>query len=345
MRRIKALKYLAALSLPVISVWSFSQSGWAAWSPVLYAFGIVPLLDVLLGEQKENVLPEEQNAYRSDVFFQLLILLTAPAQWFTLFYFLHVSSSHAFGGSDLIGHVAGMGMMCGVIGINVAHELGHRPQKGMQFLAKSMLLTSLYMHFFIEHNRGHHKHVATPNDASTAKRNQSVYAFWWQTITGTFLSAWQIVKKERQRKQLAEWSFGNEMIQYLCIQLFFVLGIGWVYGPIGAASFIGAAAIGAVMLETVNYIEHYGLTRLRVSEHRFEDVQVWHSWNSDHVFGRCVLFELNRHSDHHYDAAKPYQVLESKEQALQLPTGYPGSMLLSLLPPLWFKVMNPRLKA
>jgi alkane 1-monooxygenase len=237
-----------------------------------------------------------------------------------------------------------MGLLCGTFGINVAHELGHRVNKLEQTFAKLLLLTSLYMHFFIEHNKGHHKHVATPHDPSTAKYNQSVYAFWPQTLIGTYLSAWKIANEEMEKKGKPWWSLQNEMLLFQLIQIMFVLMILYFFGFKIAMLFMVAALIGGLLLESVNYIEHYGLSRSQTSEQQFERVQPHHSWNSNHIIGRLMLFELSRHSDHHYLASRKYQILRSFDNAPQMPTGYPGMILLSLFPPLWFKIMHQQIK-
>jgi alkane 1-monooxygenase len=266
-----------------------------------------------------------------------------PLQYFLLYTFLtHIGSSQSV--SDTLGSVIGMGLLCGAFGINVAHELGHRTNKFEQFLAKSLLLSSLYMHFFIEHNKGHHKHVATPNDPSTAKFKQTVYAFWIQTFIGTYVSAWHIAIEDAKKKQGFLPVIFNEMMLFQIIQLGLVLLIFLNFGITIAAYFILAAFLGAILLETVNYIEHYGLQREKGSTALFERVQPHHSWNSNHIIGRLMLFELSRHSDHHYMASRKYQVLRNMDEAPQMPTGYPGMIILSLFPPIWFKIMHQQMR-
>jgi alkane 1-monooxygenase len=245
---------------------------------------------------------------------------------------------------DIAGRVISMGLLCATFGINVAHELGHRVNKMEQTFAKMLLLTSLYMHFFIEHNKGHHKHVATPHDPSTAKYNQSLYAFWTQTLIGTYLSAWKIANEEQEKKGKPRWSLQNEMLLFHLIQIAFVLLILYFFGVKIAILFIVAALMGGLLLESVNYIEHYGLSRNPTSEDQFERVQPHHSWNSNHIIGRLMLFELSRHSDHHYMASRKYQVLRNMDEAPQMPTGYPGMIILSLFPPIWFKIMHQQMR-
>ncbi|MBL7942381.1 MAG: alkane 1-monooxygenase [Flavobacteriales bacterium] len=245
--------------------------------------------------------------------------------------------------AECAGHIASMGLMCGVYGINVAHELGHRPSRFEQLLSKTMLLSSLYMHFFIEHNRGHHRNVGTPDDPATARRGENIYRFWMRSLTMSVVSAWHIVARERKRKSLSTWSVRNEFIQYALLEITLCITIYLLFGAMAAIAFVIAAVIGMLLLESVNYIEHYGLMRTRINDKRYEDVLPVHSWNSDFVLGRLVLFELTRHSDHHSEPSKHYQYLASMPTSGQLPAGYPAMLVLSLFPPLWFRVMDHRI--
>jgi alkane 1-monooxygenase len=247
-------------------------------------------------------------------------------------------------GVDLAGKTAVMGLLCGTFGINVGHELGHRTNRFEQALAKLLLLTSLYMHFFIEHNKGHHKRVATPEDPSSARLGEPLYLFWIRSIVNSYRSAWHIAAKDQQKKGRPALSLRNEMIQFHAIQIGFVLAIGMALGWTVAILFIAAAFIGILLLETVNYIEHYGLQRKQIAEGKWERAMPEHSWNSNHVIGRVMLFELSRHSDHHYLASRKYQVLRHHDHSPQMPTGYPGMMLLALVPPVWFWVMNQKVR-
>jgi alkane 1-monooxygenase len=234
-----------------------------------------------------------------------------------------------------------MGLMCGVYGINVAHELGHRAQRWERDLARALLLTSLYMHFIIEHNRGHHRRVGTPEDPASARYGENIYFFWVRTIVFSFISAWKIEADRLRKEGHAPFGGRNEMLRSLLIELVLLVVIGSLFGAFTLLAFLGAALIGILLLETVNYIEHYGLGRARNAQGGFGRVQHYHSWNSDHPIGRTMLFELTRHSDHHWKASKKYQTLDSVPDGPQLPTGYPGMMLLALVPPLWFRITHP----
>jgi len=241
-----------------------------------------------------------------------------------------------------VGLVLSVGIVLGTNGINVAHELGHRTTKMEQMMAKLLLMPSLYMHFFIEHNLGHHTYVGTPQDPATAKKNQSVYGFWWSSIIGQLVSAYRIQKHVLKVKKASFFSISNELLVFAFVQGAYLTGVYLALGVGGLFYAVGFALVSVLLLETINYIEHYGIVRERKGE-RYERVTPAHSWNSNHVIGRMVLYELTRHSDHHHRASKKYQVLESIEESPQLPFGYTTSMVLSLLPPVWFSLMNRRL--
>ena len=186
--------------------------------------------------------------------------------------------------------------------------------------------------------------MATPQDPSSARYNEAVYFFYPRTVILSYLSAWHIANEDCRKKNVPVISFGNEMIQAHLFQLLALAAVWYVFGATILLYFLCAALMGILLLETVNYIEHYGLQRKETAPGKFERAMPVHSWNSSHPLGRIMLFELSRHSDHHYLASKKYQLLEHHENAPQLPTGYPGSMLLSLIPPLWFYIMNRKIK-
>lgn len=200
------------------------------------------------------------------------------------------------------------------------------------------------MHFFIEHNRGHHKNVSTKVDPASARMNEPIYAFWFRSIFGSYFSAIRLEKLRLERLGKSSMSFNNEMIQFFIIQGLFLGLITAIFGPITLLYFLGAATVGILLLETVNYIEHYGLQRREIEPGLYEKVKPIHSWNSEHILGRVMLYELTRHSDHHYKANRKYQVLRYFEESPQLPVGYPASMVMAMLPPIWFMLMNPRIR-
>ncbi len=342
--KFRAFKYASPLIIYIGSFRAFMVTGWEIWLPLLWAWVIIPLAELFIKPSPVNMNAAEEELAKKDKTYDILLYLVVPLQYAALWFFLH-SMSQEMTVVDTIGRIWVMGMLCGVFGINVGHELGHRSTVFEQTLAKMLLLTSQYMHFFIEHNKGHHKRVATPEDPSSARYGEWVYGFYFRSIVFSYLSAWKIAGKDVQKKGKPVFSLHNEMIQFTIIQLLFVGAIFYFFGWLIGLYYLVAAGIGILLLETVNYIEHYGLQRKAIGDGKYERAMPAHSWNSDHVIGRVMLFELSRHSDHHYLASRKYQLLRHHDNSPQMPTGYPGMMLLSLIPPAWFFVMNRRLKA
>ncbi len=340
---IKSLKYLSPISFYTITILSFYRIGLFVWVPLFYSFVVIPILELFVKANSKNMALAEENLAKTNKLYDYMLYIIVPMQFVSLFLFFESFKQPDLGLNEILGRISAMGLLCGIFGINVGHELGHRANIWEQRMAKALLLSSLYMHFFIEHNKGHHKNVATPNDPATSRLNEPIYTFYFRTIWFSYLSAWKIANIDTKKFGYSSFSLKNEMIQTQLIQLVFVGIIGYFFGLKIMVYFIFAAFIGALLLETVNYIEHYGLQRKRNESGNYERTLPIHSWNSDHVLGRLFLFELSRHSDHHYMASRKYQILKSHENAPQLPTGYPGSMLLSLVPPLWFWVMNKRI--
>ncbi len=302
---------------------SLNSTGIGTWICPILVFVTIPLWDFIFKVESDQF-DETNNPY-----YDFLLYLQIPIQFGLIILFLNQIHHVNLSVLELIGMTLSMGINCGVIGINVAHELGHRKTKIEQLMAKLLLTSSLYYQFFIDHNKGHHKHVSTPNDPSSAALNQNLYSFIIESLIGTFRSALRIDKKE--------------MFFGLIFQTIFLLIIFLEFNFQTTLYFICAATVGFTLLECVNYIEHYGLERKRNLSGRYEKVQPAHSWNSNHLVGRGVLFNLSRHSDHHHMVNKKYQQLRNLKEAPQMPTGYPGMIILSLIPPLWFKVMNKKI--
>jgi alkane 1-monooxygenase len=163
-----------------------------------------------------------------------------------------------------------------------------------------------------------------------------------RSITKSWLDAWKIERDRLEREGRPFWSPANEMLRFQVYQISWLIFVFILFGPKGLLGAVAVALIGVLLLETVNYLEHYGLRRRLLASGHYEPVTPAHSWNSDHALGRIFLYELTRHSDHHYKATRKYQILRHLDQSPQLPFGYPTSLLLSLVPPLWFSLMNPR---
>ncbi len=340
----KDLKYLAAYIIPFLSFIAVYFGGFWTIGPVLFAFVIVPLLEPLLQSSTENLSKQEKENKLSNRFFDVLLFLNLPIILFILAVFVLNIQSAAYSAAELLTLTISLGTLLGASGINVAHELGHRDTALERLWAKALLLPSLYMHFIIEHNRGHHKNIATPEDPASARYEENLYAFWWRSISGGYKHAWMLENKRLKSLNTSSFSFQNEMLVFTVIQLAYLTMIGLFVSWVATIVLFAIAMVSILLLETINYVEHYGLQRSKLANGRYERVQTWHSWNSNHHLGRIVLYELTRHSDHHFQSNKKYQVLDHQEKSPQLPFGYPSSMLMSMIPPLWFNVMNREVK-
>ena len=340
----KRLKYLSILLLPITVCISFTTNGWTTFLPLIVFFGCVPALELLFNPDKENFTKEEEQIEKEKKMYTGILYLMVPIQLSFLVYFFFVIQDTNLTNSNLTGRILSMGLMCGVIGINVGHELGHRNNRFDEFLGEILLLTSLNTHFLPYHNGGHHFNVATPKDAATARKGELLYVFWVRSHFMSYLEAWQLENKRMKERGRNCMHFQNRMVVYTMCNVILLATIFYLFNWLGLIAFVSAAIFGILLLETVNYIEHYGLLRKKNEYGRYERVKRTHSWNSDHVIGKTMLFNLSRHSDHHYHGSKHYQLLKSLPESPQMPTGYPGMMLLSLVPPLWFGLMNKKVQ-
>ncbi len=336
------MKFSLAYITPLIVLFSLYTENIGAYTAVFVLFVIIPLIELFTKGSTDNLSKLEEELEKENKVYDWMLYGLVPLQYLILIYFLVQVNNESLSLSYKIGATSAYGMACGILGINAAHELGHRPTKHEQLMSKLLLLSTLYMHFFIEHNRGHHKNVSTDLDPASSRYGETVYAFYGRTIFGSYRSAWHLEAERLRKKQLPFWSLENEMLNFQLIQLILILLIGLVFGLTTLLFFIVGAFIGILLLETVNYIEHYGLRRKQKGG-SYERTMPIHSWNSNHPLGRLILLELSRHSDHHYMASRKYQILRHFEESPQMPTGYPGMLLLSLVPPLWFKVMHKRI--
>jgi len=341
---LKFLKYGLVLILPISAWLSFSSMGWITFLPFVLVFVFFPLLELIIGAENKVLSRLELEFVSNDRMYDYLLYAQVPIQWFSLIFFLWSVSTQDLSWIELTGRTTSMGILCGVIGVNVAHELGHRTSNSERFLAKALLASTSFLHFYIEHNRGHHRNVGTDIDPASARKGESLYAFWLRTVRDSFKSAWHIVALQRKRAKKKVWSLQNEMIQYLLIEFLILTIILVLAGWMALILFLACSLTGILLLESINYIEHYGLRRSKWSEHRYEDVQPVHCWNSNHALSRLVLFELTRHSDHHMFPQKKYQLLENTETFPQLPTGYAGMIIVSFIPPLWRRLMDHRIE-
>ena len=336
------MKYLLAFSIPLVGLLGFYFQGIYTYAALFYAFGLIPFAELFLPTDENNYSDEKVQTRLQNKLFDFFLYLNVPIVYGSISYVLYLVTTKNLVIYELIGMTLSLGVILGANGINVAHELGHRHNFIEKIMGKLLLIPSHYTHFYIEHNHGHHLHVSTPDDPSTAKLNQSLYAFWIQTITGTYTKAWKIQLNLNRVANRKWYALKSDMFWFTLIQIAYLSLAFAFFGLKGLTVLFFAGIIGLLLLETINYIEHYGLKRNQLASGRYERVTEKHSWNSNHVLGRIVLYELTRHSDHHYKSQKKYQVLEYHDVSPQLPYGYPTSMVLSFFPPLWFSIMNKR---
>ena len=340
----KDLKYLLAYTLPAVTIIGMYLGGSWSFAGVIFAFGLLPLLELTLPAHTDNFDESVEMSRSKRRFFDLLLYLNLPILYGIVGYFIYLVNFTAPTTSELVGITLSVGVMIASLGINVGHELGHRTNRFEQLIAQALLLPALYQHFSIEHNRGHHKNVATPADPATSRRGETVYAFWLRSSIGGWFGAWKLEAERLKKLGKSPLSISNQMLRFQFVQLVYLVTLALIFSPFTALMAIMAGTVGFLQLETVNYIEHYGLMRKHTANGRYEPVRPVHSWNSDHELGRIFLYELTRHSDHHFKATRKYQILRRFEESPQLPVGYPASMLLSMVPPLWFAYMNPKLE-
>jgi alkane 1-monooxygenase len=337
---IKDLKYLMSYSIALFAFIGISLGGFYNYLAVIFTFVFIPVLEIIVKKSDEKYTDEEKKNRNLDPFFDLLLYLNIPIV-FGIFFFSLEKLSLTSSVYDIIGIILSASIVMATNGINVGHELGHRKSLIAKTCSKLLYLPCQYMHFYIEHNFGHHINVATPEDPATAKYKQTVYNFWLTSVVRTYVSAWKIQFKLLKVSKRSFFSIKNDMLFYSLFQLTFLVFIYYNFGLYLTLLSIVMSVVSFLFLETINYVEHYGLLRKKEPSGRYERVKPHHSWNSNHTIGRIVLYELTRHSDHHFKSSKKYQILESLDECPHLPHGYPTSILLSLIPPVWFSIMNP----
>ena len=340
---------LVVPSLAFIAGGMHALTGWGVWwwiGPIV-VFGVVPVIDVLAGLDRSNPPDDVIEALENDRYYRWITYLYLPIQYAALVWACWMFTRGGLPVVDRVGLALSIGMIAG-IGINTAHELGHKKEQHERWLAKIALAQSFYGHFYIEHNRGHHVRVATPEDPASSRVGESLYAFLPRTVPGSLRSAWRLEKPRFKRRQKSHWSIRNDVLNSWLMSLVLwgalVAAFGWSVLPF----LLVQAAVGISLLEVVNYLEHYGMRRRRTGEDgtgRYERVLPSHSWNSNNIATNVLLYHLQRHSDHHANPTRRYQTLRDFEESPALPTGYAGMILLAMVPPLWRRVMDPRVLA
>jgi alkane 1-monooxygenase len=348
-RDTKRFMWPAALFVPVLPYVGYgiaSHSGAAVFwylTPAI-VFILIPVIDGIVGDDGGNP-PEELVAQlQEDKYYRWMTFLYLPLQYGGIvlgtWQFVQPGQSWV----ARVGIVLSVGTVNG-IAINTAHELGHKREDLERWLSKIALAPSFYGHFYVEHNRGHHTRVATPDDPASARLGESFYRFWPRTVRGSLHSAVSLEWKRLRRGGGSPWTYRNDVLNAwaMTVALFAVLigFFGWKAVPF----LILQAIVGFSLLEVVNYLEHYGLQRQLNEAGRYEKVNPLHSWNSNRLATNLFLYELQRHSDHHANPTRRYQVLRHFDESPQLPAGYARMIVIALVPPLWRRTMDDRVVA
>lgn len=347
---LKKIGFFSALILPVLLVLGYELGGANLWLIHGFVFVLVPLMDFLISRDTSNLPKDSVSKVSKENFYKLVTFIWVYVQLIVLFWAFYVVSSADFRFWEWLAFTTGTALVTGGIGITVAHELGHKSEKIQQVYAQILLMSVSYMHFFIEHNRGHHVRVATPDDPATSRFGESFYAFWIRSVRDGFISAWDLEKDRLAKKGLSAWTLRNQMIWFQVLPIAFA-GLAFLVFSLlqnrvvweVPVFFLVQGVFAFSLLEAVNYLEHYGMERKKMATGYYEKVTPLHSWNASQSVSNFLLFQLQRHSDHHANAFKPYQVLNHYDESPQLPAGYSAMILVAFFPPLWFAMMNPRL--
>ena len=340
---------LVVPSLAFVALGMHELTGWTAWfwiAPFVILV-VVPAIDLATGLDRSNPPDDVIEALENDRYYRWITYLFLPIQYAGFVVAFWMIGTGDFSWFEKLGLAASIGAIGG-IGINTAHELGHKRESHERWLSKVALAQVFYGHFYIEHNRGHHVRVATPEDPASARVGENFYQFWPRTVIGSLKSAWRIEKRRYARKKQHPFRIGNDVLNAWLMSAVLWGGlIAWL--GVGIAPYLVVqAVVGFSLLEVVNYMEHYGMLRQKVGageRQRYERVDPSHSWNSNNIATNVLLYHLQRHSDHHANPTRRYQTLRDFEESPVLPTGYAGMIVLAIVPAVWRRVMDPRVLA
>ncbi|MEV0320260.1 alkane 1-monooxygenase [Streptomyces sp. NPDC050658] len=333
-------------SFPFISWGLVEATGIGAfwWTGVILLYVIFPVVDQLIGKDSVNP-PDSALAWlEQDRYYRWCTYAYLPVQYAGLVLGCWLLTDGGLSLAGRIGLTVTLGGVAG-IGINTAHELGHKKESVERWLSRAALAQTCYGHFYIEHNRGHHVRVATPDDPASARLGESFWRFLPRTVSGSLASAWRLEKRRLGRSGKSPWTPRNDILNAWAMSVALFGALALAFGPGVLPYLIGQAVFGFCLLEVINYTEHYGLLRQRTASGRYERCTPRHSWNSDNVATNIFLYHLQRHSDHHANPTRRYQALRHFDDAPELPTGYAGMIVLAYFPPLWRRVMDHRVLA
>jgi len=344
----KRYLWLAALSGPliplatVVTYLKFAAHPAILLVPLLYIYVWIPIADGIFGEDSHNppeaAVPQlaADNYYRAILYVHIAMLYACFALciWF--------AATQPLPWWAFLGFTLGVGLTS-ADGIIVGHELGHKRSLADRLMGLAGLSLVGYGHFRIEHNRGHHVHVATPEDSASARMGESVYRFATREIPGAIKRAWRLERERLERLGKSHWSLRNEVLMSWSFTAAIAAAVTTVFGPLALLFVLIHHAFAWYGLTQANYVEHYGLLRQKLPNGRYEPPEPRHSWNTNHVYSNLISFHLQRHSDHHANPLRPYQALRDIPDLPRLPSGYPGCFGLAAVPSMWFKVMDPKL--
>ncbi|MCS6809559.1 MAG: alkane 1-monooxygenase [Bacteroidota bacterium] len=337
-----ALPYFGVFFFHCCVVLGYMLGGFWNFLTPLVVFGIVPLLDMVIGRDSRNYSAEEYEQLEQRFSFRSVTLLYTGVQLAMIIWGAYVIGVQPkpLAWWEITALTLSIGILSGN-GINIAHELLHKPTRFEQFCGKLLLLSVSYMHFYIEHVRGHHVRVATPEDPASARRGESFYAFFPRTLLGSWKSAWELELDRLAKRKIPFFHWRNQMLWFTILPLLAALALGLAFGWLAVAFYALQSFIAIQELEMINYVEHYGLSRRKLPNGRYEPPLPIHSWEAREALTNALLIKLQRHADHHVHPTRRYQTLRVFDESPQMPTGYPGMMLLSLIPPLFFRIMHP----
>jgi len=332
--------------LPLLGWGLVSATGWSVFwfSGPLFLFVVVPLADFIVPSDPNNPPEEMVPSLEADRYYRWLTYAYLPLQIGVFVWGAWMLSRGSLSVVDKIGIASSLGVVGGVA-INTAHELGHKKEEHERWYARVALAQTWYGHFFIEHNRGHHVRVATPEDPASSRLGESLWAFLPRSVLGSLRSAWHLERERMARCEKRTFSPANDVLNAWSMSLVLWVGVTVAFGPGILPYLVLQAVLGFWLLEVVNYLEHYGMLRQRTASGRYERVEPRHSWNSNNIGTNVLLYHLQRHSDHHANPTRRYQALRDFETAPVLPTGYAGMIVLATVPPLWRRVMDRRVLA
>jgi alkane 1-monooxygenase len=332
------------VALSGIGLYQATGSEWSFLAPLVFIYGVSTLFDSLFGVDSSNPPEELVPQLEEDPYYRWLTYLTVPVHYGVLLAIAAFVGTQPVSLPSMLALAITAGIYSG-LGLVTAHELGHKKSRLERNLAKIVQAVPAYGHFCLEHNRGHHRDVATPEDPASSRMGESIYQFVRREIPGAFRRAWKIEQERLERNGKSVWSTDNEILQSYAIsavlQIGLVASFGWIMVPFLAVHNFYAWW----QLTSANYIEHYGLLREKEASGRYERCQPHHSWNANHVFSNLLLFHLERHSDHHAHPVRRYQSLRDFPDLPSLPTGYFGMFVAAYIPPLWYRIMDDRLMA